>query len=416
MGIFQIAVDLLRSNINDLIARAENPEKMLNQVIDDMRNQLAKARQEVAHAIADASKLKKQADDEQKQAAGLGAARHAGRAPGARRPGPAGADAPPGARPARPVAARDLAQAPGGHRAPARRAAPAEREDPGGAAEEEPADRAAEARRGAARIHETMSGLSDSSAFEAFDRMAEKIEQNERMAIAAASVTEELTGDSLDREFKVLEAGGGEDVDYRLLEMKQQLGILPAAAPGRVAPAGRRRQQQQQQRARGGRRLRLGVRAPAGRAGGAPHPRGRAPGGVRRPGGAGARPRLIAPRSIGGTTKPLSRYAGGGASQLHVIVGYHVRDPVLVGQSARPVAAVLVAQALGSSRAVEWITHRLHRQLHQPQGKPGIRLDPERQVMEKPRCEERPATGRWRLARTVIRSSQGRTCRGARRP
>ena len=68
MGIFQRLSTLIRSNLNDLIARAENPEKMLNQVIDDMRNQLARARQEVAVAIADAAKLKKQAEDEQKQA------------------------------------------------------------------------------------------------------------------------------------------------------------------------------------------------------------------------------------------------------------------------------------------------------------------------------------------------------------
>src|SRR4051794_19384207 len=68
MGIFDRFSTMLRSNINDLIARAENPEKMLIQVIEDMRGQLAKARQEVAVAIADAAKLKKQADDEQKQA------------------------------------------------------------------------------------------------------------------------------------------------------------------------------------------------------------------------------------------------------------------------------------------------------------------------------------------------------------
>jgi phage shock protein A len=81
------------------------------------------------------------------------------------------------------------------------------------------------------RIQETMSGLSDKSAFEAFDRMAERIEQNERMALAAASVSEELTGDNLEREFKQLESGGDSEIDYKLLAMKQQLGILPAPAP-----------------------------------------------------------------------------------------------------------------------------------------------------------------------------------------
>jgi phage shock protein A len=57
MGIFQKLSLLLRSNINDAIARAENPEKVLNQLITDMREQLSKAKQEVAVAIADEQKL-----------------------------------------------------------------------------------------------------------------------------------------------------------------------------------------------------------------------------------------------------------------------------------------------------------------------------------------------------------------------
>ena len=51
MGIFQKLSTVLKSNINDLIARAENPEKMLNQIILDMRDQLAKAKREVAAAL-----------------------------------------------------------------------------------------------------------------------------------------------------------------------------------------------------------------------------------------------------------------------------------------------------------------------------------------------------------------------------
>ena len=68
MGIFTKLSTVIRSNINDLIARAENPEKMLNQIILDMREQLTKAKQEVAVAIADERKLKAQAEEEMKQA------------------------------------------------------------------------------------------------------------------------------------------------------------------------------------------------------------------------------------------------------------------------------------------------------------------------------------------------------------
>jgi len=68
MGLFDRLSRLLRSNINDLIAKAENPEKMLVQVIEDMRKQLAQAKQEVAVAIADERKLRMQVEDERKQA------------------------------------------------------------------------------------------------------------------------------------------------------------------------------------------------------------------------------------------------------------------------------------------------------------------------------------------------------------
>src|SRR2546427_3132147 len=68
MGIFDRLSTLFRSNINDLINRAENPEKMLNQLIVDMRSQLAKAKQQVAAAIADEKRLSAQVDTEKKSA------------------------------------------------------------------------------------------------------------------------------------------------------------------------------------------------------------------------------------------------------------------------------------------------------------------------------------------------------------
>ena len=68
MGIFDRLSTMLRSNINDLISRAENPEKMLNQLILDMKGQLAKAKQQVASAIADEKKLQADAEQMKKQA------------------------------------------------------------------------------------------------------------------------------------------------------------------------------------------------------------------------------------------------------------------------------------------------------------------------------------------------------------
>ena len=68
MGIFDRLSTMLRSNINDLISRAENPEKMLNQLILDMKSSLAKAKQEAAAAIADEKKLQADAEQLRKQA------------------------------------------------------------------------------------------------------------------------------------------------------------------------------------------------------------------------------------------------------------------------------------------------------------------------------------------------------------
>src|ERR687896_33597 len=68
MGLFDRLSQLLRSNINDLISRAEDPEKMLNQILVDMRGQLVKAKQQVASAIADEKRLRDQTDAEYRQA------------------------------------------------------------------------------------------------------------------------------------------------------------------------------------------------------------------------------------------------------------------------------------------------------------------------------------------------------------
>jgi phage shock protein A len=65
MGLIRRISDLLRSNINDLISRAEDPEKMLNAAIDEMQKQLVEAKSRVAMSIADEKRLEKQYDAEQ---------------------------------------------------------------------------------------------------------------------------------------------------------------------------------------------------------------------------------------------------------------------------------------------------------------------------------------------------------------
>src|SRR5207237_3423372 len=64
MGIFSRLAQLIKSNINDLISKSEDPEKMLNQVVLDMNNQLVEAKKQVAASIADEKRLAKQAEQE----------------------------------------------------------------------------------------------------------------------------------------------------------------------------------------------------------------------------------------------------------------------------------------------------------------------------------------------------------------
>ena len=52
MGVFQRLSDLLKSNVNDLIDRAEDPEKMVKQIILDMQTELTKATQNYGKAKA----------------------------------------------------------------------------------------------------------------------------------------------------------------------------------------------------------------------------------------------------------------------------------------------------------------------------------------------------------------------------
>ena len=81
------------------------------------------------------------------------------------------------------------------------------------------------------RIAETMSSLSEKSAFEAFARMEERIETNERQIRAHAEIEEEFTGDRLQQDFKQLEKGAATaSVDNQLLALKQKMGMLPAGS------------------------------------------------------------------------------------------------------------------------------------------------------------------------------------------
>jgi len=68
MGIFDRLKTLISSNINDLISKAENPEKMLNQLILDMNQQMVESKKAVAMAIADEKRLEREMLEQKRQA------------------------------------------------------------------------------------------------------------------------------------------------------------------------------------------------------------------------------------------------------------------------------------------------------------------------------------------------------------
>ena len=69
MALLERVSTLVRANLNDLIDRAEEPEKMIKQVILDMQNQLLQVKTQVAIAIADQHLLeKKKKENEEKVA------------------------------------------------------------------------------------------------------------------------------------------------------------------------------------------------------------------------------------------------------------------------------------------------------------------------------------------------------------
>ena len=68
MALLDRVSTLLRANLNDLVEKAEDPERMLKQVVLDMENQLLQVKTQVAIAIADQHLLEKKRADHAGQA------------------------------------------------------------------------------------------------------------------------------------------------------------------------------------------------------------------------------------------------------------------------------------------------------------------------------------------------------------
>ncbi len=224
MGIFNRFKRVVKSNLNDMISKAENPEKMLNQLIIDMNEQLFESKKSVASAIADEKKLERHTLQQLEQAK----------------------DWENKARMALKAGKEDLAK-----EALLRKQ---ELENLGGQyrtqweAQHESVEKLknalrqlqqkieeaqrkknlliARAKRAEAqkKIQQTIGGLTDTSAFDAFDRMASKVDRIEAEADALQEIEDMSGNQTLEKKFLELKAS---DMTAELLleEFKKKEGM-----------------------------------------------------------------------------------------------------------------------------------------------------------------------------------------------
>jgi phage shock protein A len=234
MGIFSRLGSLIKSNLNDLISKAEDPQKMLNQIVVDMQNQLVEAKKQVAVSIADQKRLEKQRDEQSE----LGKEWERKAMLAVR----AGDD----------TLAKEALRRKSEHdnqlgeftkQADLQKQAVDKLKDQLRTLNDkiEEAKRKkniliarqkrAEAQRA---IQDTMRGLSDTSAFDTFERMSQRVDQIEAEAEASTELGGELAGDTLQQKFKALESGavGG---DMALAELKAKMGLGPVQSEVRGA-------------------------------------------------------------------------------------------------------------------------------------------------------------------------------------
>ena len=68
-GAFARISDILKSNINEMLDRAEEPDKMIRQMVRDMEEAVGKATASVGTAVANHKRLERQFNDKQSQTA-----------------------------------------------------------------------------------------------------------------------------------------------------------------------------------------------------------------------------------------------------------------------------------------------------------------------------------------------------------
>jgi phage shock protein A len=227
MGLFDRVSRVVRSNLNAAVSAAENPEKILEQAIIDMQEDLMQLRQAVASAIASQKRMQQQYNQAQSESNNWQQ-----RAQLALQKGDENL--------AREALNRKKVQTETAGALKTQLDQQAATVDTlkrnlialeGKISEAKTKKDMLKARASAAKANEqlqgTMSSLNTSSAMGAFERMEEKVLQMEARSQAAA----ELAGADLESQFAALESGS--DVDDELAAMKAQL--LGSEAPANQA-------------------------------------------------------------------------------------------------------------------------------------------------------------------------------------
>jgi phage shock protein A len=228
MGIMDRVATVIKSNLNNLINKAEDPEKMLDQILIQMRQQLLEAKREVAVAIADEKRLAAQLEAELEQVQ-----EWERRATMAVQKGEDDL--------AREALRRkadheqiaigykkqwDVQKASTENLKNALRGLSQKIEEAGRKKNLLIArQKRAEAQK---HIHEVMTGLTDTSAFESFDRMASKVEQIEAQADAAVEISQDLSGDIMEQRFRALESSTDVEQELHALKAKVQKELPPS--------------------------------------------------------------------------------------------------------------------------------------------------------------------------------------------
>ena len=223
MGILSRFVAVVRSNLNALLNRAEDPTKMLEQTLMDMEASFRKAKDQVARSVADQKRLEKSLDEQKGLASKWGSRAMAA------------------VEKEQDDLAKEALRRKGEH---VKISAQFERELEAHTVNvnslksglRELETKIAEVKRkknlliskqkraqAQDQIYKTIEGIQDAGALDTIARMEEKIEEATAMADARMELSGEFSGDSLEKKFEAL--GPTEDVDAELLELKQQLRL-----------------------------------------------------------------------------------------------------------------------------------------------------------------------------------------------